>query len=427
MIKLPKMVKDIIKKLRDKGYDAYAVGPCVRDSLAGRKPIDWDIATNARLDVLKEVFEDARVLSEKYSVIRLHDYDSEDDIIVDVSTFRKKEPGDGGFTFSNDIRGDLNRKDFTVNSMADSGFEFIDDFGGRNDVQAKLIRTIGNADELFKAEPVRMLKALRITADLGFDLSQEVYEAIKANHGLINQLSPDKVRKDFLAIIGGEHAGKALNMIVDMGLLPDILGEEAGNNLSHREKTDMVTICENIDKTKPVPERRMGVLISILSEKKAMSVIDRLDFQGDLRQNLIDVAKDLPSFHFAQQPQTYKKFIYEHAPMERSDYLLNLQKALLIVFDYSIDTKIKSKMYLLKEFEKNGDPIFVEDLAIDANDLMEAGILDDPEACDKMLHMLIERLHVEPKKNTRAELFKLAKTYKKNKLKAYLRGVTWMR
>ena len=171
----------------------------------------------------------------------------------------------------------------------------------------------------------------------------------------------------------------------------------------------------------------MGALLSILSEKKAMSIINRLEFDGELRQNLEDVAKDLPAFHFAQQPQTYKKFIYEHAPMQRSEYLLNLQKALLIIFDYSIDTKIKSKMYMLDQFDKNNEPIFVEDLAIDGNDLMEAGILDDPEACDKMLHMLIERLHIDPKKNTRQELFKLAKTYKKSKLKAYFRGISWIR
>ena len=427
MIKMPKEVKEIIRALRDKGYEAYAAGICVRSCLAGEKPLDWDVNTNAGLDAIKEIFPEGEVVSEKFSVVRLYgNEDAEDQIITDIGTFRMKTAEDGTVPFTDDVKEDLRRRDFTVNAMADNGFEFIDEFGGRSDMQAKLVRTIGSADELFRKEPVKMLKALRITASLGYDLTKDVYEAILKNHALIRDLPVKNLRGDFMAIMGGPSGGKALNMIVDMGMLPDIIGE-AGEKLSGREKSDLMTLCQNMDKTKPIASRRMGALISILSEKKGLSVIDRLDFTGKIRLNLTDVAKDLPSFHFAQQPAAYKKFIYEHEPMERSDYLLNLQKALMIIFDYSIETKVKSKMYLLNEFERNNDPIFVEDLVINAEDLMEEGISDDPEECDKLLHMLVERLHIEPKKNTRRDLLELAKKYKKNKMAAYLRGVSWIR
>lgn len=427
MIKMPKEVKEIIRALRDKGYEAYAAGICVRSCLAGEKPLDWDVNTNAGLDAIKEIFPEGEVVSEKFSVVRLYgNEDAEDQIITDIGTFRMKTAEDGTVPFTDDVKEDLRRRDFTVNAMADNGFEFIDEFGGRSDMQAKLVRTIGSADELFRKEPVKMLKALRITASLGYDLTKDVYEAILKNHALVRDLPVKNLRGDFMAIMGGPSGGKALNMIVDMGMLPDIIGE-AGEKLSGREKSDLMTLCQNMDKTKPIASRRMGALISILSEKKGLSVIDRLDFTGKIRLNLIDVAKDLPSFHFAQQPAAYKKFIYEHEPMERSDYLLNLQKALMIIFDYSIETKVKSKMYLLNEFERNNEPIFVEDLVINAEDLMEEGISDDPEECDKLLHMLVERLHIEPKKNTRRDLLELAKKYKKNKMAAYLRGVSWIR
>ena len=427
MIKMPKEVKEIIRALRDKGYEAYAAGICVRSCLAGEKPLDWDVNTNAGLDAIKEIFPEGEVVSEKFSVVRLYgNEDAEDQIITDIGTFRMKTAEDGTVPFTDDVKEDLRRRDFTVNAMADNGFEFIDEFGGRSDMQAKLVRTIGSADELFRKEPVKMLKALRITASMGYDLTKDVYEAILKNHALVRDLPVKNLRGDFMAIMGGPSGGKALNMIVDMGMLPDIIGE-AGEKLSGREKSDLMTLCQNMDKTKPIASRRMGALISILSEKKGLSVIDRLDFTGKIRLNLTDVAKDLPSFHFAQQPAAYKKFIYEHEPMERSDYLLNLQKALMIIFDYSIETKVKSKMYLLNEFERNNDPIFVEDLVINAEDLMEEGISDDPEECDKLLHMLVERLHIEPKKNTRRDLLELAKKYKKNKMAAYLRGVSWIR
>ena len=427
MIKMPKEVKDIIKTIRDKGHEAYAAGVCVRDSLAGKKPIDWDIITDVSLAELTALFPEGKIVSEKLSIVRMYGNESEDQeqIITDICTYRKKA-APGEVVFSEDVKDDLRRRDFTVNAMADNGFEFIDEFGGRSDMQAKLVRTIGSADELFRKEPVKMLKALRITASLGYDLTKDVYEAILKNHALVRDLPVKNLRGDFMAIMGGPSGGKALNMIVDMGMLPDIIGE-AGEKLSGREKSDLMTLCQNMDKTKPIASRRMGALISILSEKKGLSVIDRLDFTGKIRLNLTDVAKDLPSFHFAQQPAAYKKFIYEHEPMERSDYLLNLQKALMIIFDYSIETKVKSKMYLLNEFERNNDPIFVEDLVINAEDLMEEGISDDPEECDKLLHMLVERLHIEPKKNTRRDLLELAKKYKKNKMAAYLRGVSWIR
>ena len=423
MIKLPKLVKETIKALKDKGYDAYAVGPAVRNSLCGQKPEEWDIGTSAGFDVITELFPEADVLSDKLSVVRVYGGDGEEELLADICTFRKKGEG---IVFTEDVKEDLARRDFTVNALADNGLDFVDEFGGRSDIQAKLVRTIGPADELFREEPLKMLKALRITAELGFDLTKDVYEAILKNHSLLNNIAPEKFRRDFLAIVGGPSGGKAMNMIVDMGLLSDILGS-TGSSLSSREKGDLMTFCQNADKSKPVPERRMGALLSILSEKKALSVIDRLGFTGDLRDHLVDVAKDLPSFHFAQQPQAFKKFIYEHGTMERTEYLLNLQKALRLIFDYSIETKIKSKMFLLDEFARNGDPIFVEDLAIDGNDLMEAGIVDNPEDCEKLLRMLVERLHIEPKKNTRKELLKLAETYKKNKVKAYLRGVSWIR
>ena len=427
MIKMPKEVKDIIKTLKDCGFGAYAAGLCVRDSLAGDKPVDWDIITDAGLDKITELFPEGKTVSEKLSVVRLYGNESEDQeqIITDICTYRKKT-ATGEVSFSEDVRDDLRRRDFTVNAMADSGYEFIDDFGGRSDMQAKLVRTIGSADELFSSDPVRMLKALRITSELGYDFTKDVYEATVRNHSRVRDLPANTLRREFLAIIGGPHGGKALNMIVDMNMLSDIIGE-TGDHLSGREKSDLIVLCQNMDKTKPISSRRMGAFLSILSEKKALKVIDKLEFTGDLRQNLEDVAKDLAAFHFAQQPAAYKKFMYEHAPMERSDYLLNLQKALMIIFEYSIETKLKSKMFMLKEFERNKEPIFVEDLVIEADDLIEAGVSEDPEECEKLLAMLVERMHIEPTKNTKKDLIELAKKYKKNKMAAYFRGVSWIR
>ena len=121
-----------------------------------------------------------------------------------------------------------------------------------------------------------------------------------------------------------------------------------------------------------------------------------------------------------------KKFIYER-DMDRYNYLANLEKAQRIVFDYDSETKIKSKMYLLEEIHALGEAIFVEDLAIDGNDLIEAGICNSDDEAEKMLSMLVEKIHIKPNLNKRSELLKLAKLYKRNKLAAMTRGIKWTR
>ena len=111
---------------------------------------------------------------------------------------------------------------------------------------------------------------------------------------------------------------------------------------------------------------------------------------------------------------------------DRYQYLANLEKAQRIVFEYHSDTKIQSKMYMIDEFKRKGEAVFAEDLAIDANDLIEAGICT-PDNAGKMLSMLVETIHVKPNMNNYKELLQLAKKYKKSKFAAMTRGVKWLR
>ena len=175
MIKIPKEVKRIIKTLEDEKFKAYTAGECVRDSLAGLKPCDWDVATSASLEDLKRLFPDASIVSEKFSVIRMDfiddvydregDFVGEEGIIVDVATFRKSGVyADGGkadtVQFADTIEEDLTRREFTMNALADNGYDLIDPFGGREDIKNRLIKTIGDPSESFRDDPVRMLKEI---------------------------------------------------------------------------------------------------------------------------------------------------------------------------------------------------------------------------------------------------------------------------
>ena len=162
-----------------------------------------------------------------------------------------------------------------------------------------------------------------------------------------------------------------------------------------------------------------------MDRKKALPSIEKFNFDSKTYRHLLDAVNDMPKLYFTSTKEQLKKFIYER-DMERYNYLANLEKAQRIVFDYDSETKIKSKMYLLEEIHALNEPIFVEDLAIDGNDLIEAGICEGKDV-GKLLKMLVERVHIKPNENNRQDLIKLAKLYKKNKLAALTRGVKWTR
>ncbi len=430
MIKLPKEVAKIMKTLTDAKQEAFAVGDCVRDALLGRKPVGWDIATDAPLDKLKELFPEAQVHSQKYSILRMEfieeHYDDEgkfageDGIIVDIGTYRR-----GGLNFSDKIEDDIARRAFTVNAIADNPYKIVDPYNGREDIKKKLIRTTRPAEELFREDPIQMMKAIHYAAELDFDLTKDVFEAIAGNYQLLESVSVDKIRDEFTETITAAHGGKGLSLIMDTGILNIILGADVVARLSNREKSDLVILSQNIDKTYQVPERRLGLFYTCVSRKKATPSIEKLNFDSATYQHLTDAVRDMAKLYFTAQPEELKRFIYERG-WDRYQYLANLEKAQRIVFDYHSDTKIKSKMYMIDEFKRKGEAVFVEDLAIDANDLIEAGICTTDNA-GKMLSMLVETIHVKPNLNDYKELLKLAKKYKKSKLAAMTRGVKWLR
>ena len=437
LVKLPKEVGKLLARLSEAGYDAYVAGECVRDSVLGRKPYAWDLSTNANLEQLKEVFPEAAVLSEKFGVIRLEyieeivdkdgDVVGETGIIADIGTYRSEGKYENGrpteVAFVETIQEDLARKDFTINAIADSQQRFIDMYEGREDLRKKLIRTIKPADECFKEDPVRMLRAIRLAAELQFDLHKSVHEAILANAKLLETVGKNKVRDEFTMLMNAVDAGKGLKMLIDMDLLWVVLGRDM--RLSGREKSDLSDLCRGINLSQQVEERRLGLFFTCIDRKKIRPVIKSLNFDEFTETLLLDAVNDLPKFYFINNKTSLKQFLYQKG-WDRYNYLTNMEKAQRIVFGYDSETKIKSKMYMLEEILDKKEAIFLEDLKVDANDLVEAGACP-PERAEKILSMLIDEVHTHPLRNTRKDLLRLAEMYNKNKFAAMLRGVHWNR
>lgn len=437
MIKLPREVLKLVNTLEQAGFAAYAVGGCVRDSIAGRQPLDWDLATSARLEDLKRLFPDAKVLNEKLSVVRLEyltQYEEDDDvyedgIIVDIATFRKEGQYQSGkpveVEFVDTIEEDLVRRDFTVNAIADSpGRGMVDPYGGRDDIKKKLIRTMGDANEKFKEDPIRMLRAITVCAESDFDLQKETFDGILANYKLLEELPINKIRNAYLRILAGEFAGKGLNMLVATKAMSAILTEGVFSRLTGREKKDIATICNNIDKLQRVPERRMGVIFASLSKSKSFAAIKHLEFDEELEQHMVDSASQMEKLYFVNNELEMKRKLLELG-IERYEFANNVAKAQRIVFDLG-EHKLMARAHFYNSIRSKHEPIFVEDLAIDANDLIEAD-LATPETADQMLYKLAQYAHKMPKANNRRDMLKRAKTYKRSKLIAATSGINWWR
>lgn len=432
MIKLPKEINQIMKALESKQFKVYAVGGCVRDSLLGMSPLDWDIATNARLDDLTKIFPSAQVLNEKCSIIRMDftvgDGDQEG-IIADIATFRKKgdesDLGNSGeVVFADTIEEDLGRRDFTINAIADNpSGSIVDPYDGRADLKAKLIRTIGDPSEQFSKYPIHMLKAVRLVADYNFTLQQDVVEAMTTLGSTLSKAGTAQIREEFCGLITGAYAGKGLWALETSNLLEAIVGKEAMAQ-NRTQIKEFQTLCRFIHKTRQVTDRRLGLFYLCFGKKKGIEAIRRLRYDKETEQHLTDALTLLEDIYFLTTFASFKKFLAKYG-MERYEYLHNLSKAQRIVYDLT-DARIVARNEVMKELQYSGHPIYVEDLAVNGDDLIEMGIPKGSKV-DEMLLMLADVVHQRPHENTKKDLLAYARKFSTSKWAAKTRNVKWIK
>ena len=199
----PKYVSDIISCLNILGHAAYPVGGCVRDLLLGRRPNDWDVCTAALPEQVLEAFPGALTIGIKHGTVAVRSGKK----LVEVTTFRTEtgysdHRSPDSVSFISDLYGDLARRDFTVNAMAlDADGSVIDPFGGRDDLRRGIIRCVGNPDDRLSEDALRMLRALRFAAQLGFGIDPDTLGAIYENAHLALLLSAERVRDELQKIL----------------------------------------------------------------------------------------------------------------------------------------------------------------------------------------------------------------------------------
>jgi len=207
-MEIPKQVLEIIQKLENSNFEAYVVGGCVRDFLLGIKPKDWDITTSAKPEQIQELFPKS-FYENSFGTVTIIDETPDLSLKnIEITPFRlegkysdKRHPDE--IKFADNLEDDLKRRDFTINALAlrIKDNKLIDLFDGQKDLTNKVLRTVGDANERFNEDALRMLRAIRLSYELGFEIESKTLEAIKQNSNLLELISEERIRDELLRIV----------------------------------------------------------------------------------------------------------------------------------------------------------------------------------------------------------------------------------
>ena len=279
-LRLPNNAKYILNKLNKYGYEAYVVGGCVRDSIIGLVPHDWDICTSALPEQTVEIFSDYKIIPTglKHGTVTI----VVDDEQYEVTTYRidgkyKDNRHPLEVTFTSSLKEDLRRRDFTINAMAyNPSVGLIDYFGGKRDIKNKVIKCVGKPDDRFNEDALRILRAIRFSITLGYNIDSKALQSIYKNKNLLKNISMERINAETIKALSCGYSivlGKILQIVVP-------------------ELTDIVV--NNAMAIIGIFDTSLNVRIALLfnfDEDKQKDILQRLKFDKKTIKNVCGIRK----------------------------------------------------------------------------------------------------------------------------------------
>lgn len=428
-INMPKDVKKILNRLKENGYEAYIVGGCVRDSILKRNPNDWDITTNAKPEEVMNLFDKVILTGIKHGtvtiVINKQSYE--------VTTYRT----DGEYEdnrrpkevkFVRELKEDLARRDFTINAMAYNEEEgLVDYFDGINDLNNKIIRTVGDPKKRFSEDALRMLRAIRFSSQLDFIIDKNILLAIKELKNNINNISKERIREEFNKILISNP--RKINILKECELIDSIVPFIGKIYDFHKEDlyNHIIISTESIE---PILHLRLIMLLNKIGKVK-----EEFKCENSISKN----AKNDESTLIAEK--ILKELKYDNDT-------INKVLTLIFYYDYNLTSKLSIKRILNKIGEEltrdlikiqradilaqnsvnkkaklenldhiecdidiiigNGECFDLKNLNIDGKDLINVGFNKGIEIGDTLKYLL-DLVIEEPELNIKEKLIKKAK------------------
>lgn len=444
---IPDEVKSIAKKLGKAKFRAYLVGGCVRDLALERKPKDWDITTDATPGEIQELFPES-VYENAFGTVGVRT-ESEDPTlkIIEITTFRlegkytdKRHPDK--IKFSKTIEDDLARRDFTVNALAfdllAKDASLIDLYGGKADLAKKVIRTVGDPLARFGEDALRMVRAVRFAAELGFSIEKETAAAIKKLAGELEMISHERVRDELVKILMADDASRGISDLVELKLIKHVLPEmEEGVGVG-QNKHHIYTVFEHNNRALEYAakknyslEIRMASLLhdvgkprvkagdgpdstfyahEIVGAKMTLKMLDRLRFSRDFIEKIAHLVRyHLFYYNVGEVTEAgVRRFLQRVGPENVPD-LIKLREADRIGSGVpkAIPYKLRHLLFMIEKVKQ--DPISPKMLKVNGSDVMRIAKLEPGPRVGFILNILLEEVIENPSLNAEAHLEKRVK------------------
>lgn len=445
-IQVPEKAKYIIDTIQNAGFEAYVVGGCVRDSILGRKPEDWDITTSARPEQVKQLFRRTIDTGIQHGTVTVM-LDKEG---FEVTTYRvdgkyedSRHPKE--VTFTPNLEEDLKRRDFTINAMAYNDTEgLIDIFGGLTDIEAGLIRCVGDPEERFGEDALRIMRAIRFSAQLGYEIHEDTEAAIRKLAPTLQKISAERIQVELTKLLISPHPD-ILRNAYDMGVTKVILPEfdtmmETPQNHPHHKYNVGEHTLHAIMEIEPRKDLRYAMLLHdvgkpgtltidekgithfyghpVVGEEISRQILRRLRFDNDT----VAVVTRLVRYHDYGNSVTPDLRIVRKAVNKIGEdifpLLFPVKKAdILAQSDYMRAEKLETLLLWEKLYQEILDKkqcVSLKTLAVTGRELIAMGMKPGREL-GEMLQQLLELVLEHPEWNTEEKLMEKVKELRAHK------------
>ena len=452
---IPKEVKDIIAKLQKAGFEAYIVGGCVRDFLLASpkqkgggglniEPKDWDVTTNAKPEEIQKVFPDSFYENNFLTVTARTGNKKPELSEIEITTYRleakysdKRHPDE--VKYAKKLEDDLSRRDFTINAMAielqKPKTKVIDIFDGQKDLKDRIIRTVGNPEERFNEDALRMLRAVRFATTLGWKIEEKTADAIKKNSIWLEAISQERIRDEFVKIIMSDNASDGIEVLRELGLLKYIISELLGNYGVAQSKHHIYDCYQHAVKSLEYAAKkkfnmyvRLAALLhdiakpkvkvgkgedatfynhEIVGAKMTFQILNRLKFSKKEIEKITKLVRfHLFYYNVDEVGEASVRRLVKNMGPENMEELLQVRQADRIGSGVpkAEPYKLRHLKYLIDKVSQ--DPISAKMLKINGNDLMKTLNIKPGPRIGWILDILLGYVLDDPKKNTKEFLVK---------------------
>jgi len=447
-MKLPQEIKNTLNKLEKSGFEAYAVGGCIRDILLEKKPKDWDITTIAKPKQIQKIFPGS-FYKNKFGTVTVKTKNKEKTLKeIEITTFRteqnytdKRHPDK--ISFTSNLKKDLSRRDFTINALAiNKNGKIVDLFGGEKDIKEKTLKAVGDPKKRFSEDALRMLRAIRLAIALNFEIEKETLKAIKENSHLLQMIAKERIRDEFLKMIMSADPGKAINLLEESNLLEYIIPElKKGIGVS-QNKHHIYTIYQHSvlslkfaakrkynlevrlaallhDIAKPQVKRGEGENSTFynhdyLGAKISIKILQRLRFSKEIIEKVaLLVRNHMFVYNVDEVTEAGVRRLLQRVGKRNINDLINLRVAdrLGSSCPKAVPYKLRHLEYIIEKVSK--DPISAKMLKINGNDLIKLLKIKPSLRLGLVIEALLSEALQNPKINTKQKLSLKAKELNK--------------